>query len=376
MVKNIKSSNKIISKLVREHHLFNCNDINSFISTIKVNLPYGGYSMSQFFINEIDNYKFFTKLHFHKKTNPEIYGNNDSKNLDVKLLNQGETEITILNLLKENFIETGKISGIIEIIESAVCTGKIANMDTSNCMEWKKSNTKDFESYIMSMFCEQKELISEGIAYDSFSFIVMEHADISLKKFISKYINKDILGYQLFKSILFQVIHTLSTIQKVYPGFKHNDLHTDNVIISIDHDFSYNPMNMKYIKYTINDEKFIIPYYGCLAKIIDFGFSVIPELNIYSSIIYEKVIMRQRPYSDLLFLMTDVYHTCENDAVEILIEELDDTGYYINSDVYLLKNKKIKHTFEFLKNKNWDDYRKFEVNEDHIIMEFNGDFNK
>ena len=65
-----------------------------------------------------------------------------------------------------------------------------------------------------------------------------------------------------WRSILFQIIITLITYQKVFK-FTHNDLHTNNIM--------YIDTNITYLYYKYNNILYKIPTYGRIFKIIDYG---------------------------------------------------------------------------------------------------------
>ena len=65
-----------------------------------------------------------------------------------------------------------------------------------------------------------------------------------------------------WRSILFQIIITLITYQKVFK-FTHNDLHTNNIM--------YIETNITYLYYKYNNILYKIPTYGKIFKIIDYG---------------------------------------------------------------------------------------------------------
>ena len=65
-----------------------------------------------------------------------------------------------------------------------------------------------------------------------------------------------------WRSILFQIIITLITYQKVFK-FTHNDLHTNNIM--------YIATNITYLYYKYNNILYKIPTYGKIFKIIDYG---------------------------------------------------------------------------------------------------------
>jgi hypothetical protein len=66
-------------------------------------------------------------------------------------------------------------------------------------------------------------------------------------------------------SILFQVVMTLTIYQKMF-HFTHNDLHTNNIM--------YVETEEEYIYYVYNEQRYKVPTYGRIFKIIDFGRSI------------------------------------------------------------------------------------------------------
>jgi serine/threonine protein kinase len=93
-----------------------------------------------------------------------------------------------------------------------------------------------------------------GYAHDPLAFVYLfEEGSITLDKFLETY---DFDESEL-KSILFQSALCLYSLQKGVPGFCHNDLHTDNILIVPQSKvFSYGSVKMR-CKYTI--------------RLIDFG---------------------------------------------------------------------------------------------------------
>jgi hypothetical protein len=74
---------------------------------------------------------------------------------------------------------------------------------------------------------------------------------------------------------------------------------------------------------------FSVPYYGFVAKIIDFGFSSIPEMGIQSSIAHDPTIGIVRNQNDLLFLFHDLHNLAGNNRKILqLLEQLEPTRAY------------------------------------------------
>ena len=87
-------------------------------------------------------------------------------------------------------------------------------------------------------------------------------------KLLKEYLDENTCDY---KPLLFQLIHTLAVIQKEHPGFRHNNLTIDNILIYIKkEEFSEN-------HYEFGTDHWIIPNIGFDIKIFNFEKSTIPN---------------------------------------------------------------------------------------------------
>ena len=77
-----------------------------------------------------------------------------------------------------------------------------------------------------------------------------------------------------WRVILFQILSALSVIQTKYPGFRHNDLKANNILLQ---NISSRNKNKKF-KYKINNNTYIIPNIGLQIKIWDFDFACIADI--------------------------------------------------------------------------------------------------
>ena len=78
----------------------------------------------------------------------------------------------------------------------------------------------------------------------------------------------------MWRVILFQVISVLAVIQAKYPGFRHNDMKANNILI---HNIQRSQDSKKFI-YKINDEIYNVPNIGIQIKLWDFDFACIPGI--------------------------------------------------------------------------------------------------
>jgi serine/threonine protein kinase len=77
-----------------------------------------------------------------------------------------------------------------------------------------------------------------------------------------------------WRCICFQFLSVLAIIQSKYPGFRHNDLKANNILI---HEIPIQVNDEKH-KYIINGQSYVIPNIGIQLKLWDFDFATIPGL--------------------------------------------------------------------------------------------------
>ena len=108
---------------------------------------------------------------------------------------------------------------------------------------------------------EDDEFIPATIPEYPIQMICMEQCVDTLDSLMA---NEELNENELF-SCMMQVIMILITYQKLFQ-FTHNDLHTNNVM--------FVETKKKYILYTYQSKQYLVPTYGKIYKIIDFGRSI------------------------------------------------------------------------------------------------------
>lgn len=111
-----------------------------------------------------------------------------------------------------------------------------------------------------------EEYIGATIPEFPVQMICIEACDDTLDSLM---LNDELNEPELF-SCMMQIIMILATYQKLFQ-FTHNDLHTNNVM--------FVETNKKYILYEYNGKKYLVPTYGKIYKIIDFGRSIFTIQN-------------------------------------------------------------------------------------------------
>ena len=135
----------------------------------------------------------------------------------------------------------------------------------TNLSKSKIVNNKKYEQFI--------EKYKKGEYHDQASILISEWATGGdFLDYIRK--NYKIMTTRDWRVLFFQIISVLAVIQKKYPGFRHNDLKANNILIQlIDINSSYNKF-----KYKINGKEYVIPNIGMQIKIWDFDFASIPNI--------------------------------------------------------------------------------------------------
>jgi serine/threonine protein kinase len=113
----------------------------------------------------------------------------------------------------------------------------------------------------------------KGEYYDNVSVLISEWANSGdLLEYIKN--NYKTLTIKEWRVLMFQIISVLAIIQNKYPGFRHNDMKANNLLV---HKIDMNKENTKF-KYKINGQIYIVPNIGIMIKLWDFDFACIPGI--------------------------------------------------------------------------------------------------
>jgi serine/threonine protein kinase len=126
-------------------------------------------------------------------------------------------------------------------------------------------NNKRYEQFI------KRE--KNGEYYQNVSVLISEWANGGD---LLDYIKKKYKDFKLkeWKTLFFQFLSVLAVIQTKYPGFRHNDLKANNILV---HEIPVTEENKK-IKYIINGQSYVISNIGFQIKLWDFDFATIPGI--------------------------------------------------------------------------------------------------
>jgi serine/threonine protein kinase len=303
--------------------------------------------------------RFLTKLMFYEKTNPELYGTERPR----KYTHQNDAEISILGVLREKILDP-KVSPCIVRMESFQVCKNLLNILTPE--QYKRYSQKETshttKDLIYRIFCEKVDQCNRGLSHNKYAFVALEPCSESFTEYL-KTVHEHRVELVAFKTLLFQIIYTLYAIRQVFPLFTHGDFHTDNILMKYDNRFELDVFNPKFLLFKTNKGHFLVPYFGYICKIIDFGFSAIPELNIISDIMEDQHMMYHREgITDISFLLSHIYGEVEsskniNRKILSMLMDLDPSKCFEKRGIVADKNAKALTVDNMLDNKLWDIYR-------------------
>ncbi|QJX71110.1 hypothetical protein F-liban_362 [Faustovirus] len=298
---------------------FNCNNIDKFMSLVVEATNYRGYSGSLFVLCEYKGIRFLTKIALYYKIAPDLYDYKVSMHKNVEYLQPIDMEIKTLKILEERIISPGVSSCILEMIYESSCDDVVklsrslqtkSRARASKCDISLRQDIANKTAIIKTKLIDYAKLVEKGFAHDKIAFIALEKYTLTLQAFLAKpiYLHMDA---EILRVVVFQIIYTMYQIQRVFPGFKHNDLHSENIMIKVDPEFEYDQLNPVFELYKTDIGDFLVPYLGFHAKIIDFAFVQIPTMKLYSFATLDKEIMLTRVINDIRFLLGDLKNTGE-----------------------------------------------------------------
>lgn len=319
-------------------NIFNCQNLHNFMTTIDEVLPYSGFARASFFLCSLHGVEFLTKLCFFNKDHSEIYDRSTN-------MTQTEAEIRCLALLNQHITEKGISPCIVGLVYNKICEDAIRLAPPSRvCVNLLLDHDADsvFE-YVQRIFCTYRDSVNAGLAHNKCAFLVLERCDITLRKFIMDTVDAPIMT-PVFKSIIFQIIYVFYSIKKIWPKFRHNDLHADNVMLKYDRNWVYKATQPRFLMYNVEGVNYSVPYFGIIPKIIDFGFAEIPEVGIVSTFSDNKSLNASRSGNDMIWLFHYIYtamlgnHGVVNEQIIELLRELEPNETFFHNYAPMIRN--------------------------------------
>lgn len=284
--------------------IFDHKDINKFIDSIVVLYNFGGISGSLFAVCQAGGTKFLTKMCFYIK---EAYATSGESTSGVSsvMSEPADTEIKILAFIKNKIIDKNHSPCFIEMLYHKTFDDFLASIPGDlGCDKLGRGirSNDELVNKVKDIICYRTALVRNGFALNKCSFIVLEQCAGTVADMIAG-MAKDhmVLAFEVLRSFVFMVIHALWVMRKFDPKARHFDLHTQNVLVKFTASYDLDLSRTSYLKFPVKKGvDFYIPFMGALPKIIDFGFSTLPDNNIISNKVKDKFF---------------TYHRAENDAL-------------------------------------------------------------
>jgi hypothetical protein len=165
-----------------------------------------------------------------------------------------DTSANVANVIYENEQTTTKYTND----SDSECSSRSSDTDETQHTGIQSDSTSSYDD---STATEDEVIVQ--ITDFPVQMIVLEKLQDTLDAYLSE--NMDTLTTSEWMSILFQIVVSLYTYQKMF-DMTHNDLHTNNIM--------YTHTDAEFIVYKINHRYFRIPTYNKIYKIIDFGRSI------------------------------------------------------------------------------------------------------
>lgn len=318
------------SLLLKKYNAINCLQYYGSFLTIKRDFSINVYNDLDF-LSELDYFNFLIK---NKKLKLEAFEDadmeykqkkplliNDELNIDITSICDNDTQHKLTSTNLNIFKHSNKINKLNNIemldlqkqdnkfedfedfddfddLESAERLSNCSNNSSryshttegtaeqyqQECLARRQLNTIDNDNdsfYCSTCFSYDDEDDYIGLTFPEFpvQLIFMEHCENTLSNLLFDYKDHNFVDYnsktgdELLEedmissedeiiSILMQVVMTLLIYKKAFK-FSHNDLHASNIM--------YVKTQKKYINYLYNGVNYIVPTYGKIFKIIDFG---------------------------------------------------------------------------------------------------------
>tara|TARA_Y100000590_G_scaffold254127_1_gene285425 strand:- start:1799 stop:3817 length:2019 start_codon:yes stop_codon:yes gene_type:complete len=171
-----------------------------------------------------------------------------------------------------------------------------ANVEVKFLDEMRKIFTRGLSPHVTIMFfhfnCDLPSTILRMIRKKNPDWLEKLHRDYSTRRIynispvvVTELANGGDLGqflkvreYSLleWRVMLFQLFHILTVLQYHLPGFRHNDLKPNNVLVN-----TYKPKRNHYFVYEMLGRKYYVPDIGITLKLWDFDFAV--SLDIFNN---------------------------------------------------------------------------------------------
>ncbi len=292
---------------------------------------------------------------------------------------ENDAEIAILQALYRDFVTNGVTPCIVKLESNCVIPNLKTFTNGENCMQlsraWRKGRMT-IPDIIRTGVCGWALTVDSKLRKNKIAVTVLETCEMSLAELFDGYLDTPAEFIQ-FKSIMFMIIYTLYKIQQKYPKFRHNDLHTNNIMIQLDPSFKWHHDKPRFLVFVDNGTTYTIPYFGYVPKIIDFGFAEIPEIGVRSLMTLHHIVAKERHGNDLLTLFQSIYeHSRAATFYQVIsfMSRIDTEAIYeYPTAVGRIRVNEFPTLSDIMARSMWNEYRGAKIAPDMVYAAYLGD---
>lgn len=296
-------------------------------------------------------------------------------------MTDNESEAEILAIFNREVVSTGITPCIVVSEGHGQYTGVVKTLDELgvDCDRITRQKREgDIQGHLVgyakTWLCNVKYEIDVKLSRDVVNMTALERCNITFYSVLLSYYDSPSEFVQM-KSFLFMIIYTLYQLNRIYPGFMHNDLHVNNIMFKYDDGFRLDVQKMQTLKFHVDNTVYSTPYFGIIPKIIDFGLASVPSRGIVSrNVKYSMFAARSRFKNDLSRLLWDVWshpNIQQSSRMVDLLYRLDPKQIYRNSEwAAMAKSEEMRPYGEIIASGIWSEYRNKDVSSDRVYAEY------
>lgn len=185
-----------------------------------------------------------------------------------------DCENRILVIFRDKILSTNISPCVLRIHEYVACDDFIG--------DFARVKAQGLATGIYDSLVSWSYRVTVGIYKPNYNLEMNEACAYTLGRYLKSYRDTP-LDYVQIKSMVFMILYTLYRIKKIYPKFRHRDLHTGNILIMPEHNYTLDTKHLQVLRFVDTDiGSFDVPFFGLYPKISDFGHAVIEEEGIRS----------------------------------------------------------------------------------------------
>jgi hypothetical protein len=286
--------------------------ITSLFESVVASISEHGKSGARLFVCKRKGANFIMKIYSFVYP----YQGFDSKAARRNYCHGADAEVRILEILRDNLIAGNITPCLLEMVYHAEFKDAKTQLEMAkNKIKPHKDQDRGVTESLGNFLQQRITNIEQTFEANRGIIAILEKCDVTLGQYLQNLVGLQ-LEFTIIKSFIFQIAHILGAIYYLYPKFTHGDLHAENIMLKMDRDFRFNPAKPMFLVYKFGKNKYYVPYFGVVPKLMDFDLSILPELGIGATITKSNVYKRMTSDNDLdtLFESIRVY----NPGAEIL----------------------------------------------------------